>query len=208
MKRNVLLALVAALALALGFGSVATAGAGEAAQASAKKGKGKGCKGKGKAKGKSSATASAKGKAKGKGKGCKAKGKGPQPKPEPAPAPPTPAPPTPSSWPLSDGTYDGQEGVGITIKSGGTQAALKYAGTFGKTCIPLPIETDASSVSATGDSFTASGEASGSLKIKWSITVTPDLKYKLVLDSSYAFPDQDPCDKPGVEFTGTLTKAG
>lgn len=57
MKRNVLLALVAALALGLGFSSTAIAATADGAHASAKKGKAKGCK-----------------KGKGKAKGCKGKG--------------------------------------------------------------------------------------------------------------------------------------
>jgi len=138
-------------------------------------------KGKGKAKG-------CKGKAKGKGKGCKGRGAS-------------------SGLPLTPGTYDGKDGVGLVFK-GGQKASLEFAGGDSKTCVPIPIGTEATSVSSTATSFKASGESSGSLALKWSITVMPGLKYRLVLDSGFAFPDQDPCNKPGAVFSGTLTKAG
>lgn len=144
-----------------------------------------------------SAQASKKGKAKGckgkkgkgKGKGCKGKGKAP-------------------SWPPADGTYSGGEGVGLTIRGGGKKATLEFAGGDSKTCVPLPIDPEATSVTTTKSTFKASGASSSSIAITWSITVTPGLQYRLVIDSSYTFPDQDPCDKPGVEFKGKLTKAG
>jgi hypothetical protein len=137
-------------------------------------------KGKGKAKG-------CKGKkGKGKAKGCKGKGAS-------------------SGLPLTPGTYDGQDGVGLVFE-GGKKASLEFVGGDSKTCVPFPIGTSATSVSSTATSFKASGESSSSLELKWSITVTPALKYKLVLDSSFVFPDQDPCDKPGAVFTGTLAK--
>lgn len=101
---------------------------------------------------------------------------------------------------------DGQDGVGLIVKDGGTQASLEFVGGDDKTCVPIPIETEATSVSSANGSFTASGESSGSLTLKWSITVKPDLKYKLVLDSSFTFPETDSCDKPGAKFSGTLTK--
>jgi hypothetical protein len=87
---------------------------------------------------------------------------------------PTPAPPTTSSWPLTDGTYAGQENIGIVVTSGATQASLI---------------------------------AGGSGEVKWAIEVTPDLHYKVVFDSKLEFAETKPCDKPGVEFVGTLTKA-
>lgn len=124
---------------------------------------------------------------KGKGKAkCKAKGQG--------------------GLPLSSGTYTGQEGVGLLVK--GKQASLKYAGDSGKTCVMFPIDPEATSVTSTAKKFSASGSSSSSIKLNWSITVTPGLKYTLVLSSSHELPGIDPCDKPGVKFSGTLTKAG
>jgi hypothetical protein len=191
-KRSILLALVAALALSFGLSSLATANAPGDATASAKKGKG--CKGK-KGKGKASQSASASAKKKGKGKGCKGSkgGKG--------------------SWSLPVGSYDGQDGIGLTVKAGGTQASLIYAAGFGdeKTCIPVPLEFPAEPVTSTSNSFKAGGKEvpmlGGDAKARWTIEVKTDLRYKVVLDSSYAFPGQTPCDKPGATFTGTLKPA-
>jgi len=143
-----------------------------------------------------SAQASAK-KGKGKAKGCKGKAKGKGCKGKGAS----------SGLPLTPGAYDDQDGVGLVFQ-GGKKASLRFVGGDSKTCVPLPIETSATSVSSTATLFKASGESSSSLELKWSITVTHGLKYKLVLDSGFAFPDEDPCDKPGVVFSGTLTKAG
>lgn len=224
MKKSILLALVAALAIAVGTSSVATAGAGDAAQASAKKGKGKGkgCKGKkGKAKGKSFALASAKGKAKGKGKGCK--GKGPKPKPQPAPmlpappppapAPPTPDPPESSDWPPSDGVYEGQEGITLFVSGGGKSAALDFAPVGdSRTCVPDPIQTPKAPVTTSETLLTVGGgpvmleEIFG--EMTWTIEVKPDLGYKAVIDSTHQELKMPLCDRPGVVFTGTLTKIG
>jgi hypothetical protein len=127
---------------------------------------------------------------KGKAKGCKGKGKGQ------------------GGLPLSNGTYTGQEGVGLIVKGGGKQASLKYAGDSGKTCVMFPIDPEATSVTSTSKAFTASSSSDTSIKLKWSITVKPGLKYTLVLDSSHELPGINPCDKPGVKFSGTLAKTG
>lgn len=175
MKRNVLLAVIAALALTLGLGSVATAGVGDGAQASAKKGKGKakGCK-----------------KGKGKAKGCKGRDAS-------------------SGLPLTSGSYDGKNNFDLNVK--GKEAALAYAPPLSDggnpTCIPLPVELEAQTVKSTTTSFQASGSGGNPLfTYKWSITVQPNLSYKLVIDSTLGGQDVDPCDKPGVVITGKLTK--
>lgn len=216
MKRNVLLALFAALALAVSFGSVASAGTGENAQASAKKGKGKGCKGKkgkGKAKGQTSAAASAKGKAKGK---CKGKGKGPKPKPvepTPAPAPPTPAPPPPpSNWPPADGTYsDSGKGIGLALTGGASTAKLTLAGNG--TCIPLAFNDAAVPTSVTPEGLSANGSFSATIidetiSYSWKLSLGTNLGYTLTVDSKREKSVLGDCDKPGVVIQGTLAKAG
>jgi len=192
LKRSILLALVAALAVAVGFSPAATAGVDSGAHASAKKGKG--CKGK---KGKGKAGKSAVASAKKKGKGCKPQGKT-------------------GSWPPSAGTYDGQDGVGLSIKAGGKQAALTFSPELSepnpKTCIPIGLEFPEEPATTTATLFKAGGKPidlfGGNGQAKWSIQVKPNLNYTLELSSSFSFADQDPCDKPGVVFKGTLTKAG
>jgi hypothetical protein len=189
-RRSILLALVAALALTVGLSSVAVAGQ-DGATASAKKGKGKGkgCKSKGKGKAKGKASASKKGKRK--GKGCKGGAK------------------TAPGWPLRGGEYEGQDGIGLKVTSGGKMAALVIAGA---PCIPLPLELPEEPATSTAKSFKAGGETTalfgGYGAAKWSIEVTPQLKYKLTLDSSHALPEQTPCNSTGVRFSGTLEKAG
>ena len=194
MKKSVLLALVATLALAIGLNSVATAGQG-GATASAKKaqvkGKKKSCKSKGKSKAHRSATASKK-----KG-GCKGKGRG--------------------GSLLAPGTYDGQDGIGLKVTAGGKMAALIYEPPFGgkakvETCIPVPLEFSEEAATSTATSFKAGGKRNsafgGSGEIRWTIEVTSGLRYTVRLDSSYAFPEQPPCDAPGAVFHGTLKKTG
>lgn len=203
MRRSILLALVAVLALAVGFSSLAVAGQ-DGATTSAKKGnkkgkkKGKGCKskGKGKARGKNKgrARASAGKKGKKKGKGCKGGAKA-------APG-----------WPLRGGEYEGQDGIGLKVTSGGKMAALIYNSHEGtrETCIPLALMLPEEPATSTAKSFKAGGETTalfgGHGAAKWSIEVTQQLKYKLTLDSSHAFPEQDACESRGVRFSGTLKK--
>jgi len=191
-RRSILLALVAALALALGLSSLAAAGQ-DGATASAKrahkkgKKKGKGCaKAKGKSKGHGkrahrSATASKK-----RGKSCKGGG-----------------------LPLRPGTYEGQDGIGLEVKSGGKTAALTVNG-VPDTCLPLPLTLPEEPASSTAKLFKAGGKSvpafGGHGEIRWVIEVMPQLRYRLTLDSSFAFPEQDPCDKPGRHFSGGLRK--
>lgn|GEM_PF-3287151 len=194
MRKSILLALVAALALALGLSSLATAGqgAGASAKRAHKKGKkkGRGCaKAKGKGHGKRahrSATASKK-----KGKGRKGKGCGG------------------GGLPLRPGTYEGQDGIGLEVKAGGKKAALIVNG-VPDTCLPLPLTLPEEPARSTARLFKAGGKSisvfNGSGTIRWVIEVMPRLRYKLTLDSSYAFPEQPPCDKPGRHFSGALRK--
>ena len=191
MRRSILLALVAALALTLGVSSLAAAGQ-DGATASAKRAHKKGKKkGKGCAKSKShgkrahrSATASKK-----KGKGCKPTG----------------------ALPLRPGTYEGQDGFELKVKAGGKKAALVADGAPG-TCIPVAMELPDEPATSTAKLFKAGGKKNpafgGSGEIRWVIEVNPQLKYKLTLDSSFAFPEQPPCDAPNRRFSGTFKKAG
>ncbi len=201
MRRTILLAFVAALALAIGLSSVAAAGQ-DGAAVSAKKGKNKGkrckSKGKGKAKGKNkskahrSATASKK---KGKKRGCKGRGKG--------------------GSLLAPGTYEGQDGIGLKVTAGGKMATLTYTSTPGsrvRTCIPVALELPEEPATSTATSFRAGGKPNsvfgGSGEITWTIEVTSGLRYTVRLDSSFAFPEQLPCNEPGAVFRGMLKKTG
>jgi len=200
-RKSILLALVAALALALGVSSLAAAGQ-DGATASAKrahkkgKKKGKGCaktKGHGK-RAHRSATASKK-KGKHRGKGCKGGGK------------------RSADWPLRDGTYEGQDGIQLKVEAGGKMAAIVFGGIGGggpQTCIPVSMELSTESVTSTAKLFKAGGKKvpvfGGNGEISWAIEVSPQLRYKLTVDSSFAFPEQEPCDKPGAHFAGGLEK--
>ncbi len=184
MRRSILLALVAALALALGLSSLAAAGQGgveTSAKRAHKKGKkkGKGC-------------AKAKGKKK-RGKRCKPSG----------------------ALPLKPGMYEGKDGIGLNVTEGGKKAAIVFGTSHGggpATCIPIPLELSDKTTVSTAKRFKAGGTKipsfGGNGEIRWVIEVDPKLRYKLTVDSSFAFPDQDPCDKPGARFSGRLKKVG
>lgn len=202
MRRSILLAVVAALALALGLNSVALAGqdgAAVSAKKANKKGKKKrGCKGKGKAKGKNKgkARASARAKKKGKNRGCKGKGKGK------------------GGSLLTPGTYEGEDGIGLKVTAGGRMASLIYSPSGGRvqTCIPVALELPEEAATSTPTSFKAGGKPNsaygGNGEITWTIEVTTGLRYSVRIDSSHAFPEQDPCNAPGAVFRGTLKKTG
>ncbi len=214
MRRSLILALFATLALAIGF-SASAAAVEDGADASAKKGK-KCKKGKGKAKARTSSAAIS---LKKKGKGCK-KGKGKSPAGGPGsttknpPATPTTPtlPPPAATWPPADGKYNdtGTNGLLLTIKAGGTQASAVLGGD--DTCIgtlsfpspDAPAQSTPTTFSASSEPFSYFGKAGTA---KWSIAVTTDLQYTLTIDSSLAFAETTPCDKPGVVHKGTLVKA-
>ena len=189
MKRNFVVACALALALVLGLSATVGASVEGSTEPAAKKGakKGKGCKGK-TGKGKAGKSAAASAKKKGKSKGCKGEGK--------------------ASLRLTDGAYQdpGANSVALTISGGGTLAQVGFSGD--STCFPLLLTGEPVPVTATATSLRANGTIDGGyFSGKWSITVTSSLKYELVTDSSYNFQEQDPCNKPGVKFTGTLVKA-
>lgn len=191
MRRSILVALVAALALALGLSSLAAAGQ-DGATASAKrahkKGKknGKGCaKGRSKSHGKRahrSATASKK-----KGKGCKGGGAG---------------------W-VEIGKYVGGDGVEVDIRSR-KRVFVTFPGAPA-TCLYLPSGAEDEDVKVTAKKLTAGyvapADAKGFVK-RWSLVVTPNYGYKLVIDSDTndLGPGAPQCDKPGVKFQGKLKK--
>ena len=195
MRRSILLALVAALALALGLSSLAAAGqdgATASAKGAHKKGKrSKGCpKAKGKRHGKRAHRSATASKRKHRGKGCKGGAKG-------------------GGLPLRPGTYEGQDGIGLEVKAGGKTAAL-VVNSPPDTCLPLPLTLPEEPASSTAKLFKAGGKSvsafGGNGTIRWVIEVMPQLRYKLTLDSSYSFPEQAPCDKPGRHFSGGLRK--
>ena len=201
MKRRVQLALVAVLVLTTAFATTAFAVADGGAQASTKKSQKKaGCKAK-KGKGKAKGSAAVSAKKKGKGKTCKPKGKG-----KPTQAAPTPTPPgaLPAvNWPLSDGTYDDAGPNSVTLddqrwRDGGRDRVRRTLH-----MLPDHSQLARGPGHCTATSLQASGGISGgggAIKGKWSITVTPDLKYELVTDSLVELPEQDPCSKTGVKL--------
>lgn len=200
MRRNILLALVAALALAIGLSNVAAADPGAGASAKAgkkgKRGKGKACKGKrgkGRSRGKArrSAGASAKArkgrKGKGKRRGCKGGG---------------------ANW-LELGKYQGQGVIEVDIRSRkrvGVRLPEAPA-----TCIPgvaIGIEVEDAKLTANRliAKFIAPPGTRGLVK-RMELVVTPDYRYKLVVDSDgndVGFA----CSKSGTTFQGKLKKVG
>lgn len=188
MRRNILLALIAALALAVGLGNVATANQ-DSADASAKsgkegkRGKGKACKdkrGKGKSRGKArrSASASAKGK-----KGCKGGG---------------------ANW-LELGKYEGQGGV-VSVEIRSRTRVWFGADTV---CPGIFLGVQVKDAKLTANKLTAvytAGPGEDGILRRMSLVVTPDYRYKLVVDSSGPATIV-PC-KPGATFQGKLKKVG
>jgi len=198
-KRNILLALIAALALAIGLSNVAAAdqsGADASAKAGkkGKRGKGKACKGKrgkGKRRGKArrSASASAKGKKRGKGKGRGCRGGG-------------------ANW-LEIGKYQGEGVIEVEIRSRKRfRVRLPEAPA---TCIPgLPVavETEDAKLkpSKLTAGYTAEPDQRGFVR-HWEFTVYSNYRYKLVV-STDTTDIGIPCSKPGAKFEGKLKKVG
>jgi hypothetical protein len=180
---------LASLALALGLGMTGAAVADGGAGASATASKAKGTKGKGKKRSCKGKKGKAKRKRKTRGGGG-------------------------SKLPLRVGTYEGQEGISLRVKSGGKRAALIYTGlgSTKATCLGVALEFPDEPAKSTAKSFKAGGKTvtlfGGHATARWVIEVTPKLKYKLTLDSTLTFPEQPPCDMPGVRFNGTLKKTG
>jgi hypothetical protein len=185
--RRVFAALLASLALALSLGTTSAAAADGGAGALATPSKAKGKKGKAKKK----SCKGKKGKAKRK---CKSRGRGS------------------GKLPLRNGTYEGQEGISLKVKSGGKRAALVFFGSSKATCLSVGLEFPDEAAKSTAASFKAGGKTvpifGGYGSARWVIEVTPQLKYRLTLDSSLALPEQQPCDIRGVRFSGTLKKTG
>jgi hypothetical protein len=198
LRRNILLALVAALALAVCVNATASATAiGGDAQAAAKKKAGKKkaakCpakpkKGKKKA-GKSLADSAAKKK---KAAKCKAKPK------KKAKAKTTPKT---GAFKLTDGTYNGED-VHFTVTGGGTKVSTGFPVScflFSGEKVPLTASRDIATASETYTKPIAGVES----KITWSLTVRPTLSY--MLKTSW--------DVGGIctgqkTFSGKLVKAG
>lgn len=200
MRRNILLALIAALALTIGLGNVAAADPGAGASAKAgkkgKRGKGKACKGnrgKGRSRGKArrSADASAKArkgrKGKGRSRGCKGGG---------------------ANW-VKPGKYTGQNGIQAEIRSR-KRVFLRFP-EAPATCIQgiaYGVEIDNAKVTANKltAKFVAPPGTRGFVQ-RWEFTLTADYRYRLVIDSD----SNDigiPCSKPGTTFKGKLKKVG
>lgn len=78
------------------------------------------------------------------------------------------------------------------------------------TCLALSVMLPEEPATSTAKLFRAGGTTTalfgGHGAAKWSIEVTPQLKYKATLDSSHTFPEQDACNSTGVRFSGTLKK--
>lgn len=196
MRRNILLALVAALALAVCVNATASAAAiGGDAQAAAKKKAGKKkaakCpakpkKGKKKA-GKSLADSAAKKK---KAAKCKAKAK-------------KKAKTTPKAgaFKLADGNYR-HDSVGVIVTDGGMKATVSFplsCFAYGSDTVPLTSSGNTATASETYTKPIAGVES----KITWSLTVRPTLSY--MLKTSW--------DVGGIctgqkTFSGKLVKAG
>jgi hypothetical protein len=190
-RRNILLALIAALALTVGLSNVAAAdqgGAGASAKAGkkGKRGKGKACKGKSRGKARRSADASAKArkgrKGKGKRRGCKSGG---------------------ANW-LELGKYEGQGGVvSVEIRS---RKRVRFGA---DTVCPIPLAIEVEDAKLTANKLTAGYTAQpgekGILK-RMSLVVTSDYRYKLVVEPSDLGANLS-C-KPGATFEGKLKKVG
>jgi hypothetical protein len=191
-RRNILLALIAALALTVGLSNVAAADLG-GADASAKagkkgkRGKGKACKGKSRGKARRSADAGAKArkgrKGKGKRRGCKGGG---------------------ANW-LEPGRYEGQGGlVSVAILS-------RTRVSFGaETVCPIALGIEVEDAKVSANKLTAGytaqpGEKVGILK-RMSLVVTSDYRYKLVVEPSDLGANFS-C-KPRATFEGKLKKVG
>lgn len=207
MRRNILLALIAALALAVGLSNVATAdqGSADASAKSGKKGKrgkgkackgkrGKGKRGKGKSRGKARRSADASAKArrgrrgKGKRRGCKGGAKN-------------------ANW-VKNGEYaDSRSGIGVRILGRGKQVTVLIPAGIGR-CAPAAIEIDADKTIVTASKLIAEWrtlDPSRGLHQSYRLTLLPNYSYKLLLDAGFAFPGQDPCLDPGVMVSGRLS---
>jgi len=185
-RRNIFLALVAALALAVGLSNVAVAHQG-GADASAKAGK-KGKRGKGKAK-------TCKGKRGKARKRCQRRRGGG------------------ANW-LKIGKYKGQGGVEIEIRSRKRfrltfPTATTCLTPLGPSSLLESQEAELTANKLTGGYKAKPGEL-GPIRY-WSLTVTSGYRYKLVVSSNtsgFGPGGPPPCDKPGVKFEGKLKKVG
>jgi hypothetical protein len=208
LRRNILLALVAALALAVGV-NMATASAtaiGGDAQAAAKKKAGKKkaakCpakpkKGKKKA-GKSLADSAAKKKGKKKAAKCKAK-----PKKKAKAKPKAKTTPKAGAFKLADGNYR-HDSVGVIVTDGGTKATVSFplsCFAYSSQTVPLTNSGSTATASETYDKPVA-GLAS---TISWSLTVQPTLRY--MLKATWRIGDNGGCESQKT-FSGQLVKVG
>ncbi len=137
------------------------------------------------------------------------KGKGsPKATPQPTTPTPTPAPRAASDWPPPVGTYeDTSKGIVMVISAGGTQASVALQGN--DTCIGALFQTPPAAATATDTSFVSGASISlfgGNGAMKWDLEVVRGPRYTLKVDSSHHFPEQEPCDKPGVVIQGAFDK--
>lgn len=207
MRRDTLLALVAALALTIGLSTTASAGVSADAQATAKKKAAKNC-GKKKAKkkaGKSLADSAAK---KGKKKASKCKAKPNKGKAKPKPTPPKQQDPKgPAGASFGDGTYkDAAQSVTVTVTNNGQQVAVGFPG---GSCVGNALLNVQGPIAQQGSDVKGSGAQSmlgGAGSVNWSLTVSPSrLSYKFDATTKVQFPDQDPCQS-AKNAAGTLVK--